>query len=79
MVQIDGPRRKIYVKFFEEKTMYEVLRRTEGSREYKHESGEVSKVQIKLAGMGIRKVRIANLPLETPDEAIRTTMRQYGE
>jgi hypothetical protein len=59
--------------------MYEVLTRTGGVQEYKHETGEISMVKIELAGMGIRKVRIANLPPETSDGVIDQALRQYGD
>jgi len=32
-----------------------------------------------MAGMGTRRVRIANLRLETPDEALSFAFSQYGE
>ena len=32
-----------------------------------------------MAGMGTKWVRLANLPLETPDEAVRLAFSTYGE
>jgi len=36
-------------------------------------------VKIEMAGMGTRRVRLANLPPETPDEAVSFAFSQYGE
>jgi hypothetical protein len=59
--------------------MQEVLQETQGSLEYKHDNGEISQVRIEIAGMGLKKVRIANLPPEVPDRTVRDTLAQYGE
>jgi hypothetical protein len=47
--------------------------------DYKHESGEIYKVQKEQAGLGIRKVRIPNLPPEVPDRVIIRALAKYGE
>jgi hypothetical protein len=39
IIQIDGPRRKIYMKFIFEDKMYDLLKRTGRTKEFKHESG----------------------------------------
>jgi len=36
-------------------------------------------VQIEIAGMGTRCIRIVNLPPEVPDGVIRTALAKYGE
>jgi hypothetical protein len=36
-------------------------------------------VRVDIAGLGTRRVRIANLPPETPEDVIRTIMGIYGE
>ena len=36
-------------------------------------------MKIEMAGMGTRRVRLANLPPETPDEAVSFAFFQYGE
>jgi hypothetical protein len=50
-----------------------------GQAEYKHENEEIYHVTIEMAGMGTKRVRLANLPLETPDEAVRLAFSTYGE
>jgi hypothetical protein len=79
MIQIDGSSRRVYIKFVDKDHMYAVLKRTGGVQEYKHESGEISVVTIEVAGMGIRKVRIANLPPEQSDAVIGRALLPYGE
>jgi hypothetical protein len=62
MVQIDGPRRQVYIKFKEYRGIQETLMSTNGQGELRHSNGVISKVGIEAAGLGIRRVRIANLP-----------------
>ena len=64
MIQIDGPRRRVYIKFVSAERMQSILQNIQGQQEYKHENGEISIVRVELAGMGVRRVRIANLPPE---------------
>jgi RNA recognition motif-containing protein len=52
---------------------------TNGTTVYKHVSGEISTVRLEIAGMGTRRVRIGNLPLEVTDGTIRSALSQYGE
>jgi len=42
-------------------------------------NGVISKVRIEAVGLGLRKVRIANLPPEVSDRNIRMALRQFGE
>jgi hypothetical protein len=55
-----------------------LLRDTNGQAEYKHHTGELSVVTIGSAGMGTKRVRIANLPPEVQDDALRATLIPYG-
>jgi len=52
---------------------------TGGQAEYRHTNGEISRVRVETAGLGTRRVRIANLLPEMPEEVIRTIMTRYGE
>jgi hypothetical protein len=47
--------------------------------EYTYENGESSTVYLELAGMGIRRIRVANLPPEFTDRLIREKLAEYGE
>jgi len=44
--------------------MNAVLQDTEGQLEFRHNNGKISLVLIEIAGMGTKKIRIANLPRE---------------
>jgi hypothetical protein len=79
MVQNDGPKSHVYIKFRDSARMREVLQSTGGKAEYKHTVGEISCVRISMAGMGLRSVRIAILHPEVLDGALRTVLARYGE
>ena len=78
LVQIDGPQRHVYIKLRESDRLRQVLHMKGGQVEYRH-NGEILKVRVETAGLGTRRVRIANLPPEVPEEVIRTMMARYGE
>ena len=79
MIQIDGRRRRVFIKFTNGIRMHRLLQDTAGTQEFKHDTGELSQVNISIAGMGFRKVRIANLPPEVPDRTIRDNLAKYCE
>jgi len=79
MIQIDGVKRHVYIKFTEEQSMDKILPATGGQKEYKHETGEITQVTIEIAGLRFRKIRIANLPPETKEYDIRASLTKYGE
>ena len=79
MIQIDGPQRRIYIKLHTIERTQSVLQTTNGQMDFNHETGELSKVQIELAGMGTRGIRIANLPLEIPKRTICDSLSSCGD
>jgi hypothetical protein len=79
MIQIDGPKRNVYIKFKNTDKLQQMLLDSKGQRDCKHDTGEISKVQIAPAGMGMRTIRIANLPPEMNDRSITNTLVRYGE
>ena len=40
MVQIDGPRRRVYLKFTDNERVHTVLRATNGKSEFRHDNGK---------------------------------------
>jgi hypothetical protein len=62
MIQIDGPRRQVYIKFKNAHQVCTFLHESGGQKEYKHDNGMIYTVKIEQAGMGIRIIRTANLP-----------------
>jgi len=79
MIQIDGLRRRVYIKFVSAERMQSILQNTQGQQEFKHDNGEISIVKVELAGMGVRRVRVANLPPELKEPVLRDAMSKYGD
>jgi len=79
MIQIDGPGRRVFIKLNTSEQAQSILQTTKGQLKFRHDNGELSKVQLELAGMGIRRIRIANLPPEMPDRIIRETVSTFGD
>jgi RNA recognition motif-containing protein len=79
MVQIDGPKRRVKIKFVTSEQMNALLQKTAGQLDYRHDNGEISIVHIELVGMGTRRVWITNLPPEVTDLAIRNALSTYGD
>jgi hypothetical protein len=79
MIQIDGPKRHVFIKSAKTERMQHILQETNGQMEFRHDNGELSMVKIEPAGMGVRRIRIANLPPEVHDRIIREMFTKYGE
>jgi len=78
MIQIDGAKRQVFVKFIDQTYVNTILQNTNGSTEYRHTNGILSQVKLEEAGLGSRRVRVANLPPELPNALIRTSLLPYG-
>jgi molybdenum cofactor biosynthesis enzyme MoaA len=48
-------------------------------QEYKHDNGEISIVTVERAVIGVRRIRVANLPPEVQDTVLRDTLSKYGD
>jgi hypothetical protein len=79
MIQIDGPKRHVYIKFSDTSRMQEVLTWKKRHAEYRHTNGEMSKVRNKAVGLGMRKIRIACLPPEVHGTTLRMVLGKFGE
>ena len=79
MIQIDGPKRQVFIKLKQNSEIIRIIQDSQGSLEYKHTNGELSHVRIEHSGLGMKRIRIANLPPEVPEGLIRTALAQYGE
>jgi hypothetical protein len=79
MIQIDGTRRQVFIKFTNTSRMIEVLSEKNGGIEFKHDIGEISQVMIEIVGMGMRKIRIPNLPPDVQISQIKEGLGKYGE
>ena len=76
---IEGQRRHVYINLSDPSAMQELLTSTKVQAEYRHMNGEISKVRIEALVLGMRKVRIANLPPEILDRNLRTALGKFGE
>jgi hypothetical protein len=79
MIQIDGIRRQIFIKFTDLHFVHDILNATNGENLYKHTTGEISPVRLMIAGMGTKRIRLANLPPELPNTVIRNALSQHGD
>jgi len=79
MVQIDGLRRHVYIKFREPQRILAILTVTQGQVDFRHENGEISKVRIEAVELGTRRVRMASLPPEVEDKTFKMAMGTYGK
>jgi hypothetical protein len=79
MIQIDGSKRQVYIKLKDKESVEALLRETGMQVDCKHHSGEVSHVNIALAGLGRKRVRIANLAPEVGDDMLRKALTPFGQ
>jgi hypothetical protein len=75
IIQIDGPKRHVYIKLSDP----QLLTSTTRHAEYWDTSGVISKGRIDTVRLGLRKVRIANLPHEVAERHIRMAFPKYGD
>jgi hypothetical protein len=78
LVQLDGHKRSVYIKLQDQAAVDNLLRATNGNVQCKHSNGEVSYVQLDSAGMGRRRIRVAYLPHDIPDEVLTSALIPYG-
>ena len=65
VIQTDRTKRHVYPKLIDDTYITNVLQTTKWCLEYKQTIGEISVVCLEMAGMGTRRIRIANLPPRT--------------
>jgi hypothetical protein len=51
----------------------------QGQEDFTHENGEIPKVRIETVGLGMRRAKVANLPLEVEDKTLKLTLGAFGE
>jgi len=78
MLQIDGKKRQIFLKFIDDTYVQAILQNTNGRAEYKHVSGKILIVRLKVASTCCRRIRIANLPPAVPKEPSEWLSQNMG-
>jgi len=78
VIQVDGPRCRVFIRFYNEYRMNEILQDTKGACEYKHDNGEISQVVVEIAGLGIKRFRLAGLPPEV-EVTIKENLSKYED
>jgi len=61
----------VFIKFYNEDRINEILQDTKGACEYKHDDGEISQVVVEIAGLGIKRNSLAGLPPEVNEVTIK--------
>jgi hypothetical protein len=79
VIQIDGPQRKVFIKLTDRAAVTKVSQQCADTVECKHATGEITRVKISEAGMGFRRIRVANLPPEDDDAVLRAALAPYGK
>jgi hypothetical protein len=79
MIQIDGIKRQVFIKMVDKDSKHAVLRDTCGQAEYKYPTGEVFLVNIDMAGIGTKFIRIANLPPELQNGTVHDALTPFGK
>ena len=59
--------------------LHALLSGTGGQAEYRYSSGELSVVNLAVAGMGTKRIRVANLPPEVPNDTLRSALAHFGK
>jgi len=71
--------RRVYIKFVSAEIMQSILQNIQTQQEYRHDNCEISIVKVELAGMGVRRVRVAGLPPEVNEPVLRDAMSKCGD
>ena len=59
--------------------MNALLTEIQGQKDFRHDNGEISKVRIEEVGLGMRRVRVTNMPPEVADRTLKAALGAYGE
>jgi hypothetical protein len=78
IIQIDGTKRQVFIKLADQQAVMNLLQATTGKAECKHHDGEITQVAINVAGMSFKRIRVANLPPEVKEEALKAVWEGNG-
>jgi hypothetical protein len=77
-IQVDVIKRQVFIKLRDKESVEDFLNKTGGQVRYKYPTGELYQVDISLAGLGRKRIRIANLAPEVPKVILRHALTTYG-
>jgi hypothetical protein len=78
VIQIDGTK-QVFIKLTDGKSVQTLLTNTQGQVCYKHPNGERTQVTVEQAGLGKKKIRVANLPPEVNNDVLNGAFSPYGK
>jgi hypothetical protein len=78
-IQVDVLKKQVFIKLRDKESVEEFLNKTGGQVGYKYPTGELYQVNITLAGLGRKRIRIANLAPEVASDIFRNTLTPYGQ
>jgi hypothetical protein len=76
MIQIDGIKRQVFIKMTNIDKVQAVINVTGGEIDYTYPTGQISTVTL-VAGLGTKRIRVANLPPEVPRDELRAALTPY--
>jgi hypothetical protein len=79
MIQINGIKRQVYIKMTNIEKVQAVLHAAGREIEYTYPSGQVSTVTLAVAGLGTKRIRVANLTPEVSHDELRVALTPYGK
>jgi len=79
MIQIGDIKRHVYIKLADTESVTALLRDTEDQAKYKYPPGELSIVNIAQAGLGTKRIRIANVPPDVSNGTLWATLAPYSK
>ena len=78
VIQIDGPLRKVYLNFVSSEKIKYILKQINDDLSFRHVSGDISRVKVENAGVGIR-IRASTLPPEVTEPQMKHVLSTYGD
>jgi hypothetical protein len=59
--------------------VHALIAETGGKAKLRHTNGVMSQIDITMADVGRKRIRIANLPPEMPNDSVRAALTPYGQ
>jgi len=79
MIQIDRIKKQVFINLSDNESVHALLSETGRQTENKYPSGELSVVNLVLAGKDTKRIRVANLPPEVPNDTLRAALAPFGK